>query len=105
MDLLNLVDMIGMSPEAVRAIEKADSPEEVEIALKDFKKELRKHRRKVAFKHHPDRGGSDEFLKTVNPIIDKLLSLVVRNKPKRVFVYHNPTWKNSKPNPFMRWEL
>lgn len=58
--------------------------------LRELKKTLKGQRRKLALKHHPDRGGGDgERMKTINEAIDILLALRIQPPQRQVVVFRS----------------
>lgn len=57
--------------------------DEAKIKLAEFQTMLKKHRRDLAKKYHPDKIGDDTKMKKINDIFDKVMDLkIIVHKPR-----------------------
>jgi len=68
----------------------AGSPQKAKDELENFKNIIKKQKKILAKKYHPDvYDGDEDRIKQINNVIDFILTLRIIVQPKPVQVYHN----------------
>jgi hypothetical protein len=87
------IKLMGLNYPLISIIKHSQSKQEAEMCINDFIAKVKKQRRFLAKKYHPDIcNDGEEIMKSINAAYDFLTKLKVQTRPQTVFYYTYTTY-------------